>query len=66
MYRLRFFGTKKFYKNFITHSKAEASLKAIEFIMQDNTIHCVDCSYVINDTMEDVLFSINAISWRKY
>lgn len=66
MYRLRFFGTKKFYKNFITHSKAEAMLKTVEYIMQDSSIHCVDCSYIINEFTEEVLFSVNADSWRKY
>lgn len=66
MYKLRFFGSKKFYKNFITHSKAEASLKAVEFIMSDDTIYCVDCSYIVDEHQEDMIFSINAISWRKY
>lgn len=66
MFKLRFFGTEKFYKNVITYSKAEASLKAIEFIMKDETIHCVDCTYIIDEHTEDVVFSINAISWRKY
>lgn len=66
MFKLRFFGTKEFYKNVITYGKAEASLRAIEFIMKDETISCVDCTYIIDEHTEEIIFSINAISWRKY